>query len=78
MTIFADSAQAIYGFTTDQESDGPAEKTLVERLKEGIEAGPTYQHAALLRSALMALYDFVEGPSRVTVEQKIHENENDD
>ena len=29
-----------------------------ERIKEGIEAGPSFKHKALLRVALMALYDY--------------------
>lgn len=43
VTVFADSAQAIYGFTTDQETDRPAEKTLVEYLNAGAGGDFGYQ-----------------------------------
>ena len=41
-----------------------ADRALYRRIKEGIEAGPSFRNKAHLRGALMALYDYTEGLPR--------------
>ena len=41
-----------------------ADRALDNRIKEGIEAGPSFRNKAHLRGALMALYDYIEGAHR--------------